>query len=122
MRWPVGGQRLTKEERDEILRTYLEQGRAAADRLAISKGLDTWYAYKLANQSGLLPITRWTKEKGRAVVKTDLVDPIIDRSPAQKELRVMRLRAELLELGFSVVKTEWLHSVLGTSHAMQAAE
>lgn len=122
MRWPVGGKRLTKEERDEILQVYLEKGRAAADRIALSYGLDHWYAYKLANQSGLLPVTRWTKENGRGDVRTELVDPLIDRSPAQKELRVLKLRAELLELGYSVVKTEWLHAALGTSHAMQAAE
>ena len=55
MRWPRGGRRLSKEERNEILQTYLSVGRAAADQLAASKGLDAWYAYKLANQSGLLP-------------------------------------------------------------------
>jgi hypothetical protein len=120
MRWPVGGKRLTKEERDEILQLYMSHGRAAADRLAASKGLDTWYAYKLAHQSGLLPITRWSREKRDTV--TEMVDPIIDRSEAQKELRVLRLRAELLDLGYSVVKTEWLHSVLGTTSALQAAE
>jgi hypothetical protein len=58
MRWPVGGKRLTKEERNEILQTYLAQGREAADRLAATHGLDAWYAYKLANQSGLLPKKR----------------------------------------------------------------
>jgi hypothetical protein len=120
MRWPVGGKRLTKEERDEILQLYMSHGRAAADRLAASKGLDTWYAYKLAHQSGLLPITRWSREKRDTV--TEMVDPIIDRSEAQKELRVLRLRAELLDLGYSVVKTEWLHSRLDPVPVLEAAE
>jgi hypothetical protein len=119
MRWPVGGRRLSKEERDEILQLYLSHGRVAADRLAASKGLDTWYAYKLANQSGLLPITRWSREKRDSV--TEMVDPIIDRSPAQKEMRLQKLRLELLELGYSVVKTEWLHANLGAP-IMEAAE
>lgn len=121
MKWPTGGRRLTKEERDEILQLYLSHGRAAADRLAASKGLDTWYAYKLANQSGLLPATRWAREKRDTV--TELVDPIIDRSPAQKEMRVNKLRMELLELGYSVVRTEWLHSNLGNPKpVLEAAE
>lgn len=38
-------------------------------------------------------------------------DPIVDRSPAQKLLRLEKLRAELFDLGYSVVKTTWLHSV-----------
>lgn len=44
-------------------------------------------------------------------------DPIIDRSPTQKRLRVNVLRAELLDLGYSVVTTEWLHSVLDAETA-----
>lgn len=119
MRWPVGGNRLTKEERDEILQLYLSHGRAAADRLAASKGLDTWYAYKLANQSGLLPVTRWSREKRDTV--TEMVDPVIDRSPAQKEMRLQKMRLELLELGYSVVKTDWLHSNL-SAPVLEAAE
>lgn len=121
MKMPPGGKRLTKEQRGEILLTYLSEGRAAADRIAISHGLDHWYAYKLANQSGLLPLNHWTHESGRVAIKTAIVDPIIDRSPAQKELRVLKLRAELLELGYSVVKTEWLHAAL-KSPVMEAAE
>ena len=117
---PPGGKRLTKEERGEILLTYLSEGRAAADKIALGHGLDHWYAYKLANQSGLLPLRHWTHEQGRAAIKTAIVDPVIDRSVAQKELRVLKLRAELLELGYSVVKTEWLHSVLPP--VMEAAE
>lgn len=38
---------------------------------------------------------------------------IIDLSPVQKRLRVSKMRAELLTLGYSVVTTEWLHGVLG---------
>lgn len=39
-------------------------------------------------------------------------DPIIDRSEEQNKLHVAKLRAELLELGYSVVKTEWLDRVM----------
>ncbi len=39
-------------------------------------------------------------------------DPIIDRSPNQKRMRVDKMREELLHLGYSVVTTAWLHSVL----------
>lgn len=53
--WPIGGKRLTKEQRNEILQTFLSEGREAADRIAANLGLSPWYAYKLANQSGLLP-------------------------------------------------------------------
>lgn len=46
-----------------------------------------------------------------------MTDLVIDRNPMQKRLRVNKLRAELLELGYSVVTTEWLHSVLGDQTA-----
>lgn len=39
-------------------------------------------------------------------------DPIIDRSPEQKLLRLEKLRAELKLSGYSVVSTVWLSSVL----------
>lgn len=39
-------------------------------------------------------------------------DPIIDRSPAQKLLRIEKLRAELKLSGYSVVSSEWLSSIL----------
>lgn len=39
-------------------------------------------------------------------------DPIIDRSPEQKKLRIERLTGELHGLGFSVVKTEWLRALV----------
>ena len=37
-----------------------------------------------------------------------MIDPIIDRSAAQKAQRVDILRAELKTLGYSVVSTRWL--------------
>jgi hypothetical protein len=40
-----------------------------------------------------------------------MADPIIDRSAAQKLARVEQMRRELLKMGYSVVRTEWLHSV-----------
>jgi hypothetical protein len=39
-------------------------------------------------------------------------DPIIDRSPAQKRARMEVLRVELAELGYSVVTTAWLQSMM----------
>ena len=38
----------------------------------------------------------------------DLYDVIIDRSPAQKAIRVDAIRAELKDLGYSVVLTTYL--------------
>ncbi len=49
----------------------------------------------------------------RLVSIKDSIDPVIDRSPEQKLLRVAKLRAELLDLGYSVVTTKWLHSMIG---------
>ncbi len=55
-RW--GGKKLTKEEREEILRVYLENPDKGS-QLAMSKGLSQIYAYKLAHERGLLPKMRW---------------------------------------------------------------
>jgi len=52
MSWPVVKQ--TKESREEILRVYLEDPDAGT-KLAMSKGLSPAYAYRLANERGLLP-------------------------------------------------------------------
>lgn len=41
-----------------------------------------------------------------------MTDPIIDRSPQQKRQHIDKLKAELLEHGFSVVPTEWLKSAI----------
>jgi hypothetical protein len=51
--------RQTKEQREEILRMYLEDSPAAATALAISRGLSPAYAYRLAHERGLIPITRY---------------------------------------------------------------
>lgn len=58
-----------------------------------------------------------------------MIDPIIDRSPAQKAIRVDTLRAELKELGYSVVSTSYLTGLLVQAkriqplkRALQAAE
>lgn len=55
-RW--GGKKITREEREEILSLYLSNPDAGS-QLAMSKGLSQIYAYKLAHERGLLPITRW---------------------------------------------------------------
>ncbi len=55
-RW--GGKKLTKDEREEILRVYLENPDKGS-QLAMSKGLSQIYAYKLAHERGLLPKMRW---------------------------------------------------------------
>ena len=39
-------------------------------------------------------------------------EPVIDRSEAQKLIHIGKLRAELHDLGYSVVTTEWLNDVL----------
>lgn len=58
-RW--GGKKLTKEEREEILRTYIgpPPNPVGASELAISHGLSAIYAYKLVHERGLLPKNRW---------------------------------------------------------------
>ena len=50
----IGGRRLTKAQRQEILDTYLAD-RAKGTALACSKGLSPLYAYKLAMALGALP-------------------------------------------------------------------
>jgi hypothetical protein len=100
MRCFVGGRRLSSTERAEILRVYFAEGREAADKIAAGYGLSPWYAYKLANQSGRLPITRWSGTPTPPIQD----DPLIDMSPAQKKMRVAKLRAELLTLGYDVVQ------------------
>lgn len=50
----LGGRRLTRAQRQEILDAYL-QDRAQGTALACSKGLSPLYAYKLANALGVLP-------------------------------------------------------------------
>ncbi len=52
MKWPVLKQ--TKESREEILRAYLNDPEAGT-KLAMSRGLSPAYAYRLANERGLLP-------------------------------------------------------------------
>lgn len=41
-----------------------------------------------------------------------MIDPIIDRSPEQKRIRVDALRAELKSMGYSVVSTSYLSVLL----------
>lgn len=42
----------------------------------------------------------------------NLYDIIIDRTVLEKEIRVETLREELSDLGFTVVRTEWLQRKL----------
>lgn len=46
--------RISKEQREEILRVYLNCPKAGTN-LAMSHGLSPAYAYKLAHERGLLP-------------------------------------------------------------------
>lgn len=39
-------------------------------------------------------------------------DPILDRSPKQKRIRIQKLRVELAAMGYSVVSTKWLEETL----------
>ena len=41
-----------------------------------------------------------------------MIDPIIERSPRQKRIRLEVIRAELAERGYSIVETAWLNAVL----------
>ncbi len=50
----LGGRKLTKAQRQEILNTYLEDP-CKGTSLACSKGLSPLYAYKLAMALGVLP-------------------------------------------------------------------
>lgn len=45
----------------------------------------------------------------QAAIKADRV---VERSVAQNEIRLAKMRAELVELGYSIVTTEWLNDVL----------
>jgi hypothetical protein len=46
---------------------------------------------------------------GARIVKDD---PIIDRSPAQKRMRMEKMRSELADMGYSIVETGWLKATL----------
>ena len=60
----LGGNRLrlTKAQREEVLQAYLRDPEAGT-LLAMSLGLSAAYAYRLANERGLLPVTRWNPER-----------------------------------------------------------
>lgn len=60
MKFPLGGKRLTKTEREEILKLYFESPDHAV-ALARTYGLSEMYPYKLANSLGLLPLKIRTK-------------------------------------------------------------
>jgi hypothetical protein len=62
-RW--GGKKITKAEREEILRVYLNNPDKGS-QLAMSYGLSQIYAYKLAHERGLLPKMRWPEPEARA--------------------------------------------------------
>lgn len=48
----------------------------------------------------------------RILLRTAInAEPIVDRSAAQKAIRIAKMRAELVELGYSVVTTEWLNGI-----------
>lgn len=59
-RW--GQKQITKAQREEILQTYLRNPDEGS-QLAMSYGLSQIYAYKLAHERGLLPITRWPEAR-----------------------------------------------------------
>lgn len=41
-----------------------------------------------------------------------MIDPVIDRSPAQKRARFDMMRDELDQMGYSIVETSWLKATL----------
>jgi hypothetical protein len=40
-----------------------------------------------------------------------VLQSVVDRNEAQKQERIARMRAELVDLGYSIVTTEWLNAV-----------
>jgi hypothetical protein len=59
-RW--GGNKITKEQREEILKLFLENPNEGS-ALAMSHGLSPIYAYRLANERGLLPHRYWPERE-----------------------------------------------------------
>jgi hypothetical protein len=54
-----------------------------------------------------------TAEINRILLQAAIkADPVVDRNEAQRQIRVAKMRAELVDLGYSVVTTEWLNAVL----------
>ena len=49
-------------------------------------------------------------------------DPIVDMSPDQKRMRVEKLRVDLGQFGYSIVRTEWLHALLDQAAASKKME
>jgi hypothetical protein len=48
----------------------------------------------------------------RILLRTAInAEPIVDRSANQKLVHISKLRAELHDLGYSIVTTEWLNAV-----------
>lgn len=64
-RW--NGRQITREQREEILQAYLRD-KAEGCALATRLGLAEDYAYKLARERGLLPVTRY-RPRGAAPTK-----------------------------------------------------
>ncbi len=52
----------------------------------------------------------------------NLDDVVIDRSPKEKAIRVDTLRAELKDLGYSVVSTRYLAGLLVQAKRLQPLE
>jgi hypothetical protein len=50
-----------------------------------------------------------------------ILEAVTDRSAAQKEMRIEKLRAELSDFGLSVVSTEWLNAVI-SEHPLAGAK
>lgn len=48
----------------------------------------------------------------RLLLRTAInAEPIVERSVAQKAMRIAKMRAELDQLGYSIISTEWLNGV-----------
>lgn len=53
-----------------------------------------------------------TAALNRILLQTAIkAEPVVERSAAQKAIRIAKMRAELVELGYSVVTTEWLNGI-----------
>lgn len=49
-------------------------------------------------------------------------EPVIDRSADQKQERIKKLSLELWDMGYTVVKSDWLNSVLVQNKRKTLAE
>ena len=80
--WPKGGRRQTKEQREEIIRTWFDVSPEAATLLAVDRGLSPTYAYKVVHERGLMEKTRHIPKAKRGAQGQRPNDPRWERAKA----------------------------------------